>query len=289
MTKRTKFVVGGLLLLGAAALAFSLLREPHEPSFEGKPLGQWLVEFDEWDGSSNAPVVIAVNTMGTNGIAYLVHQIGKTDSRFTRFLCSKPFLVWLASRLHLHLDPNAAAMDRQRAYGAFFVLGAQGETAIPGLTRLLMKPQTASSAAIALAHIGTNTIPILEAAATSSNSSVRSGAIVGLSVFGAQAEHSASLLIKALDDQHYYVRACAAGALGRLGPGDRQEIAAHLIPALTDSHPHVRANAAISLGILHESSDNILAALSKACDDPDNGVRSYATNSLHQLTPKRSE
>ena len=114
---------------------------------------------------------------------------------------------------------------------------------------------------------------------------MRSSAVTGLSVFGAQAEVAIPLLINALKDPRL-LRAFMRSLDFRLfrPGGAKLSNRFHLIRAMTDPHANVRAKAGEALGTLGEPSDEVLSVLRRALDDADRSVRYYATNSLRQLT-----
>src|SRR4051812_11860552 len=98
MTTTAKRVVASILLaIGpVVAIVVALSRSP-EPSFEGKKIGSWLKDLDDWDGSSNAAVVTAIQAIGANGIPCLLKCVAARDSRFEAFLCKNRYFVLCSS------------------------------------------------------------------------------------------------------------------------------------------------------------------------------------------------
>src|SRR5439155_11929387 len=137
----------------------------------------------------------------------LLHELREFSQRTKTFLR-------MDSELEL---PWVAAVERDlQLSAAFTALGPSARPAFPALTNLLLRPETTSVSASALARIGPD-------------------------AFGP--------LTHALESPHAEVRAAAAGALGTL-PGDLARIVPALQKALADSDKFVPSTLSFPSGRL---------------------------------------
>lgn len=92
-------------------------------------------------------------------------------------------------------------------------------------------------------------------------------------------EDVAPWLVRALSDDHWRVRMCAAQSLGRLRVGG---IDSELLPLLLDPHPRVRAAAVTTLGLVGETETE--QALLVLVDDPSDLVGERLRVALQRLS-----
>ena len=91
-----------------------------------------------------------------------------------------------------------------------------------------------------------------------------------------------------LRDEHWLVRASAAGALGNMGPGAAPHAAA-LCAATADGHWWVRRNALEALGRLPDPGDDAREAATRCLRDEDYRVRRNAAMALRHATATTPE
>jgi hypothetical protein len=70
MPKRRHILI--LFACGAmVVIALAFLAAPHEPSYKGKSLSQWLESYDPEDLTASAPATEAIHHIGTNALPYI--------------------------------------------------------------------------------------------------------------------------------------------------------------------------------------------------------------------------
>ena len=87
-------------------------------------------------------------------------------------------------------------------------------------------------------------------------------------------------LTGALGDGEYKVRASAAEALVRIGPGP---VVPSMIEALRNAEAAVRANAAVVLGAFGPAAKSAVPALARALKDANPRVRELAGEALNRI------
>jgi len=120
------------LALAAGGMVVMVLR-PHQPSYNGKNLQEWLMRL-ELNGDTDREAVEAVQHIGTNAIPLLVKMMRSEDSAVKRKL------LLVLRQQHL---VKIRIMDdtKQHLLGmvGFSVLGSIGQPALPALEPLVWK------------------------------------------------------------------------------------------------------------------------------------------------------
>jgi len=162
-TRGRKLLLATLLVVGIAAILYGILylASPHEPSYEGKTLSEWIIPFCRQTATNLyapggpehfkelQPVRHAVSQIGTNGLPFLIARLNRREPAFhrtARQLADKQPLV--ALRL---TDPR---VPRVRAIRALAILGPAAQPAIPSLSAQLTDPVLAQHAVYALSGMG---------------------------------------------------------------------------------------------------------------------------------------
>lgn len=100
-------------------------------------------------------------------------------------------------------------------------------------------------------------------------------------------ERVTALLISLLHDENAEVRRIAVESLGKIG---EQSAVRSVVPLLADQVPVVRVAAAKALGRIGVLSDPaILAVLTRALEDPDDGVKRAAAMAIGELEPASAQ
>ena len=92
-------------------------------------------------------------------------------------------------------------------------------------------------------------------------------------------------LTDTLRDEHWWVRAVAAGILARMG-AEAEEAVPALMGAVGDEHWWVRRNAVEGLGLIGSYSDDLVLAMGEAVGDSDYRVRRNAALTLAKIGPE---
>jgi HEAT repeat protein len=210
--------------------------------------------------------------VGTNALPFLLDRIAYTERKPEKVLRS------LLSRF----QPRYASREfevRLYAIGGFEALGPMASPAIPELERLLFE-KSVPECALALAAIGSETIPILAKALTNANANIRAEAASGIGFLGTDAEPLTPTLIHLTKDKDRSVRISAILALK---VGSNSSTVPRLIQLLEDPDELVRKLAAEVLGEIGKGADAAVPALEKTARDPSNYVSKQAQIAIQKI------
>jgi hypothetical protein len=208
-------LVVGMLL---CSLAIAPVRAS-EPSYEGKPLSDWLLalEFhraghDNLVSEDMRQPEAAIRQMGTNAIPTLLDILGTKEHKKWWTL----IMLDSSSFRNYYNDPNIPADDLEAvAVDGFAILGTNGVSAIPQIEKLFRDPDTRYQAAWALSVLGPAGFNVLAKATMDPDPSVRNTAIWVLGHGGGVNQEAITrLLITALKDPDAINRDDAATFLG---------------------------------------------------------------------------
>jgi hypothetical protein len=240
---------GGLALAGLAVC----LLFPGEPVYHGKRLSAWVADLHPLVVEARQQEAVpALRAIGTNAVPYLLELLQHREPRLLSDL--RDFSHRTKTLLRMRADYEfawvAVVEKDMQLSAAFAALGPSAKPAFPALTNLLLRPETTSVSASALARIGPEAF---------------------------------APLTHALESPHREVRAAAAGALGAM-PGDLATILPALRKALADSDKSVRINAVIALGQIAETKpEAVLDDLIHGLRDTSPSVKIFAADSLARL------
>ena len=257
MSKLRKWVL--LLACGilAAASVCALIRD-REPSYEGRPLSEWLAELgwqdeDEiWDANDRAREAKAQRArevLGRIGPEAIPHLL-----RWVRYETPPPSLfrgLLRVARHHFGFATDAlryrADALRYRADGTPTAFGLLGPAAAPAVPRLVTYARSGSwevryRSIDALATIGPSALPALTNLLSADNGDIRCRVAQRLGRCGTNAAPAIPALVAALKDSKATVQGAAAWTLGAL-----QLEPALVVPALMSAArapaPEVRGSA----------------------------------------------
>ncbi len=241
MAKRAK--IGLLIFL--AAVVFGLVDRQvlrtREPAYHGRSLSDWLHD-GYAPGRVNPEIETAIRQIGTNGLPKLLALAKAKDSAFKRTLLTLlRRQSWIVIRIWLEEEHHGMAM------AGFLVLGPTARPAVPALIHLLKEGgdfDAQSCAAFCLGAIGPaaeEAVPALAQCLSNSMDVPYDGyggvgflkerAATALGLMGPAALPAISILMVATNDERWYVRNAAQGALMKL----RSESVLPLIEELKDT------------------------------------------------------
>jgi HEAT repeat protein len=179
---------------------------------------------------------------------------------------------------------------------AIALVGDQARLAIPELVKLMNDPQCPESsgrAAVALAYIGKDAMPVLVAQLANPAAPNRPEVINScglIPVLATNVDVILPLLIRCLDDPNPRVRVQTARSLGRIAERYRLQPAI-VVPALThclraDSPIALRRSAAKALGNYGAQAREAVPQLLQMTNDPVYFVRTAVTNALMKIDPE---
>lgn len=220
--------LGFLFVAAAVGLVTLMGRSTPEPQYDGKPLSLWLKEFDSWDGDSNAPVVVAIRTMGVRAIPRLLEMSQTAPNRLRSQLW---WQINTSSLLKGRRKPEVLTPETMwfRADAALGCLGPEVLEYFPSLLQALTNenPSLRARATATFGAIGSRSeevLPSLISLQSDPSSFVRGNLMLTLAEIGRKPEVCCAVLTNALTDRDSNVSKNAAFALahfGRFGPGHR--------------------------------------------------------------------
>jgi|SRR6185503_11577939 len=284
---RRRFVLKLALLVAAVGMVvFALVRPAaREPEYRGRPLREWLVEFDHGQSSTNyAAAQEAIRAMGTNCLPFLIGYLRSKDPPFNRQRVS------LKARLKLSARKGGeyAVFWHRRAATACGELGQAGGQAFPAMREAMNDPHTAESVAFALSRMLPKSAPVLTNALATGNATARyrSADALMTAYSHPEIEEMAQMaLLKALEDPDPWMRASAAGAL-QFWNRRLDVVLPALTRALSDPNRTVRGNAAISLGNFGAAAKPAVPDLLKLLQDTNDYPREHASRALLKIDPE---
>jgi len=250
MKKQTRLIALAILVLAVALILFVLFRPaPPEPTHAGRPLRDWLVDFDQAPSTTNyTAACAAIRAMGTNALPALIRYLRLKDPLFNRQRVS------LKAKFKMRFNPDGeyAWLWHRRAATACGELGEAGAPAFPAMAEAMQETQAASDVGSALSRM-------LPASASVLTNVLATGAIVA--------------------------RCEAAHALMTAGwnPAIEEMARTALLRALQDTNDGVRATAATALQFWNKRLDLVVPALTRVLSDPDVSVRGNAASALGQF------
>jgi hypothetical protein len=233
------FAIVGLIAIASARAG--------EPSYNGKPLSEWLLVLEEGHtGSGKQDAQAAIRQIGTNGIPTLIDLLGVYDERSAKKVLSKLHNKDLTAYFKWDENPDSGAKTlRKLGLDGFSILGTNAECAVPQITKVL---SYSDEAARALTMIGPKGFSALTNAMNGSNSSVRDAIIRALGKGGGgDPEVIKQLWVNALKDPDTLIRLHAADLLRDKAP---DAVIATLMPLLDPSDYGNCSSAADTLGTL---------------------------------------
>ena len=240
--------LSGLLLFWILiATAFRLSARAAEPSYNGKPLSEWLLILKEGHTESGEQdAQAAIRQIGTNGIPVMVNLISVYDDWSAKRVLSKLHNKDITAYVKWDENPYSRAKSlRELGLNGFSILGTNAESAVPQIIKAM---SYSDEAARALTMIGPKGFSALTNALNDSNSSVRDAIIRALGKgSGGDPEVIKQLLVNALKDPDTLIRLHAADILRDKAP---DAVIATLMPLLDASDYGNCKSAADTLGTL---------------------------------------
>lgn len=229
---------GLLLFLIFIAIAFRLSARASEPSYNGKPLSEWLLVLKEGHTeSSERDAQAAIRQIGTNGIPVMVDLISVYDDWSAKKVLSKLHNKDLTAYFKWDENPYSRAKNlRKLGLNGFSILGTNAECAVPQITKVLAYSDEAPRALLA---VGPKGFSALTNAMNDSNMSVRDAIIRALGKGGGgDPEVIKQLLVNALNDPDKLIQLHTAELLQGKEP---ELVIPVLISLLSDNNYRWRA------------------------------------------------
>jgi HEAT repeat protein len=293
-----------VLILGIASLIFGVVHfiSPHEPSYKGKTLSEWIVPFcrqtakglDAPGGPQHfeelEPTRIAIRNIGTNAVPFLIARLNHRESGLHRearkLLEKQPY-----GPLRL-TDPN---LSKVRAIRALAVLGSDAELAIPNLADQLTNATLSEHALHALSGMSADGMRAIVEQYTNVPAPLRLR-IATMIMFPKSVHRGengryladdetvvAGVLVDGLcrlaEDRTMMFRMTAIQHLGEFGPTASNAVPM-LLQILNNQEPFLRHWTIRALGQIKSQPEVVVPALTNLLSDPDMGTRLSAASAL---------
>ena len=256
VTNRVKFALAVLAAVLLAVAVWQCLRSG-EPSYQGRTLTAWLVDYlgadDPFPITEEKKATMqragdAIRDMGTNAVPHLIKMVNAKDSTLTRIIT---IIAQHQSMVRVNLRTEKE--KRQMAVFGFYALGAKGKSAVPALVELLnsQDQDVRLSAADCLGNIGPDAkaaVPLLLPYLNSTNRIVAWDTTLNLGRIHMEPELVVPVLVQQLVATNISMRyrGTTIGALAEFGERAKEAVP-HLIPFLTDADEDKRASATNAL------------------------------------------
>jgi hypothetical protein len=255
MNKPKKQPIRFTLLLTSAIVCLVAVPSARssEPSYNGRPLSEWLLVLEEGHTMSGEQVEAsdaqeAVQQIGTNGIPTLIDLLSVYDERSAKKVLSKLHNKDLTYWFKYDENLYSSLKDlRKLGVDGFSILGTNAECAVPQITNV----------------------------SVFSDERARALLMVGPKGFSA--------LTNEINDPNMGVRDTVIRAIGKEGGGDTNAIRQLLANALKDPDTHIRLHAADFLR--DKAPDLVVATLMPLLDPGDYGNCYSAADTLATLGP----
>jgi HEAT repeat protein len=281
-----------VFVLALAAMATGFLwcwpRGPKEPVYQGKPLTEWIQEFQ---GSSSLPFYEsprqrqqaarqAIKAIGTNALPWLLFEFSNSESKWRA-----RFNRWADGRLPGRFRFKTGRVRMETAALGLHFLGPDVSPALPALAEYLGDAEHGGGAAVAMSSAGNMALPYLAKAAGSTNDIATAQAVrEGLSRLARTNEAALALLLQSLQHTNTAIRESVLYALNLVTL--RPDL---VVPALTkglnDPDEHVTRLAAAELGRRGAFARSALPELRRLMTNSDGRVAGVARNAVEEIDP----
>jgi hypothetical protein len=287
--KRKRLLLAFAGIVAFVAGLFLVLNHYTEPTYNGRPLSEWIAPQYAAPTSPEAKEArIAIKAIGTSALPYLLEWITYEHGDLRRW-----------ARMHEYDFPNwlqEGPAFRQWLYGgferayharaAFAVLGDQAIPAIPELHRLACtadRRDTQIRAAHCLFNIGPAATAALTNVLATTYIANEPSFTERIESLGTNAAPFVPILVHQLKHGSWQGEVRSAETLGALQLNPEEVIPA-LIDRLADPHPEMRAAAAKSLAQFGTWAIIALPALNQLVNDPERRVSAAASNAITAIT-----
>ncbi|HYG35694.1 MAG TPA: HEAT repeat domain-containing protein [Clostridia bacterium] len=249
-----------ILLFGVAGWVSWQISSEREPYYQGKPLSFWVDQYAKDSLTPGTPArneaETAIYKIGTNALPVLMDWCTKLDSAF------KLKLVELCgNQAVVNFRFLVANTYHTRAKLVFQVLGAEAKAAVPGLVKLLERPEE----------------------------EIRINASYALMCIGPEAEVAVPSLVRCLEDTNSLVRGRAARGLGRIHKQPEMVVPALLRVLDRGGSTSVKIAIIKALADFGEDAKPAVPRLRQLMESTDAITRSEALKALQRINPHVKE
>ncbi len=291
--RKILFILLGSLIVVAGAIFWA--RSDPEPSYDNRSISEWYDVMRQAEAGSRPlsdsdKAKTAIREIGTNSIPYLLQLVRYTappTPRWKKRAQGLPVIgKWFA---RMPIEP--AAQRARMAVPIFFILGSNAAPAIPELARLLNgtnDPGVADRALRALSGIGDASVPTFLAIIGDRQHPHCIRAVLWVRMIDPDkiSPGWAALLphlIRFSQDADPYIAKLSIIAIGRLALQPEISVPVLINVFQRATNRSMRAHAVFALSHFGKQASNAIPALRLALNDPNEEVRTRATNALQQI------
>jgi len=288
--------IATIVMLAVAYFVF--FSRVSEPTYDGRPLSEWIAIRGTHRGkiSSDAEfarATLSIRKIGANALPLLLKWLDYEREPWNQRYRSKTanLPLWIAESDVMYWLLEKKEERQKNAMKAFEVLGPIAAPAVPELHRLVCRtnaPETAERALTALASIGPAAVPAVIDILSTTHFSGHWIMQNCLGILGTNAAPVVPILIKNLRNPDEQVAQNSALSLGAVGCDPERSVSA-LIEVLGDPRPKVRKAAITALLSFGSSARDALPALTNFLNDPDPNISFSAMEAINTITGKTQE
>jgi hypothetical protein len=268
-----------------------------EPSYNGKPLSEWLEKVSSYKPPAERDQARkAVVAIGTNAVPYLLEWCNERN--FSR----REWWVGVHNKLNAFVSVDAMvnrfisrnSLQFNDAVIGFQILGTNATIALPELVRRFDTSTNVAFVyytAFLIGHLGKPgldfLIPVLQNKSDTRRDIVLQviGETVRYFVTADEAKPAVPIMLSIMNDVSDPLAPQAAAQLGKLGAAP-ERVVPQLINALRSTNISMRASAISGLMEFRTNASAAIPALQKATNDSDATVRSLALAALPLIAPQ---
>lgn len=174
MRIQCKFILLAVLAIVVVVGLASWVLRPREPVYHGKRLSQWLDEYNRAGGmDKTGPISDAIRAMGTNTLPFLLAHIKHTESPL-----KGKFFSLIGKQHWVKLPFYGADPYLETSILALSALGSNAAPICPDLLKVAENPDSSWRGTMSLLAIGPASVPTLAKACQSTNSHLRTEAVL---------------------------------------------------------------------------------------------------------------
>ena len=228
-----------LLVTIAMVVGLAVYWLNREPRYQGRKLSEWAADARSDKGEEQKKAKEALIAMGDQAVPHLAGSLVKGETLLEKINRKVGDKLPAKYRKHaVKLFGVRETIERKReALRALQLMGTNAQQAVPELGIILRDPNVllSSMAGIALGEMGPAAVPVLVPALDEGDYNVRATACAALQRLGTNALPAAPRLVEYLVNESGPILGVASYTLARIGPG--------AFPALERAFTHTNANA----------------------------------------------
>jgi hypothetical protein len=184
MNLKTIILVALLTIIVGAGCLTGSHPKSNEPSYQGKSLSEWLVDFDSPSPQTQAMAADAIRQIGSQGVPFLVNHLSEARLKQIKLEMKK----WREKQENAVYSVPPPANPQREAMAALDALGPMAADALPALGKLRHDDPPDLQALYVAARIGPASVPLLTESITNEVKAVRLSAQICLDMMSSHSD-----------------------------------------------------------------------------------------------------